>query len=296
MIKTNIKKIGGLLGWAAGGMGLVYGIISLINGCSKYDKSGYDTEGYDQEGYNRNGYNRQGRDRQGYDAAGFNREGFNRQGFDVDGYDRQGYDIDGYNRSGRDKRGFDRNGFDVDGFDRFGRDAEGYRRNGFGIDGFNREGFDYHGFDRDRYNNSGFDRAGKCRQYYSDRIEQLRERLDKAYKQLKNGQYCYAIYDARVVMEDALRLIVQHAQGNSETDDGILINLKVCEHKHLLEDNAFLDRLHDVRRICNSNGHELDAESDMSHNTVHFVIMQIRDLLDSAEKTLVTIQGGFMEG
>lgn len=89
-------------------------------------------------------------------------------------------------------------------------------------------------------------------------------------------------------MEDALRMIVQHAEGNNESDDRMLINLKICEHKHLLDDNDFWDRLHGVRHICNANGHELDAEEGMSHNKVHFVVMQIRDLLVSAEKTLVT--------
>lgn len=81
--------------------------------------------------------------------------------------------------------GLDRNGFDVDGFDRFGRDAEGYRRNGIELDGYNREGYDWQGYGRDRYNASGLGRAGHCRQYYSDHIKQLRDRLDEAYQQLQ---------------------------------------------------------------------------------------------------------------
>ena len=97
---------------------------------------------------------------------------------------------------------------------------------------------------------------------------------------------------ATIVMEDALRMIVHHSEGADDSDDRMLVNLKICEHKHLLDDNEFLDRLHGVRRICNANGHELDAEETMSHNKVHFVVMQIRDLLDSAEKTLVTVQYG----
>lgn len=290
MLRVNAKAIASVLGGAAGITGLAVGIGALIDACTKYDKDGYDAEGYDREGYSRTGYDHQGRDRQGYDSAGYNREGFNRLGFDVDGYDRQGFDADGYDCSGRDKRGYDRNGFDVDGFDRFGRDAEGYRRNGFGIDGFNREGYDWQGYGRDRYNASGLDRAGHCRQYYSDHIEQLRDRLDEAYQQLQRGEFRYAIYDARVVMEDALRMIVHHSEDADDSDDRMLVNLKICEHKHLLDDNEFLDRLHGVRRICNANGHELDAEETMSHNKVHFVVMQIRDLLDSAEKTLVTVQ------
>ncbi len=117
-------------------------------------------------------------------------------------------------------------------------------------------------------------------------IEQLRLRLDKAYLQLKNGEYCYAIYDSRVVMDETLRMLVHHEEG-TETDDRMLANLKICEKKGIFEDNTFLDRLHDVRRICNTNGHEYDAEDGLTHNKVHFVVMQTRDLLDIAEQTLV---------
>ena len=85
-------------------------------------------------------------------------------------------------------------------------------------------------------------------------------------------------------------MLVQHEDGCKETDDTMLVNLKICERRQLLKDSAFLDRLHGVRRICNSNGHELDAEDTMSHNKVHFVVMQIRDLLDEAEQTLVNNQ------
>lgn len=290
MFTINWKTVAKVLGGIAGITGIAVVADSLIEEVTKYDRDGYDADGFDRDGYDRSGYNQQGRDRQGYDAAGFNTDGFNRLGFDSEGFDRQGYGADGYDRSGRDRRGFDRDGFDIDGFDRFGRDAEGFRRNGYGLDGFNRDGYDWQGYGRDRYNAAGIDRAGHDRDYYSDHIDQLRGRLDEAYQQLKRGEYRYAVYDARVVMEDALRMIVQHAEGSNDSDDRMLINLKICERKHLLNDNEFLDRLHDVRRICNANGHELDAETGMSHNKVHFVVMQIRDLLDSAEQTLVTQQ------
>lgn len=283
MTTLNLKTIGYIFAGIAGATGLGLGIGVIIDSFGVYDKDGFDSNGYDQEGFNRNGFNRQG-----YDRQGFNRDGFNHLGLDVDGYDRQGFNRDGYDRNGRDKRGFDRDGLDIDGYDRFGRDAEGYRRNGFGSDGFNRAGFDWQGYGRDYYNISGIDRAGHCRQYYSDYLEQLRERLDDAYHQLQNGEFRYALYDARIVMDQALRMIVQHAEGAEDTDDRMLINLKKCENQHLLNDIAFLDRLHSVRRICNANGHELGTEDSMTHNKVHFVIMQIRDLLDSTECSLVT--------
>ena len=82
-------------------------------------------------------------------------------------------------------------------------------------------------------------------------------------------------------------MLVQHEEGCKDSDDTMLINLKICERKQLLSDSAFLDRLHGVRRICNSNGHELGAEDTLSHNKVYFVVMQIRDLLDVAEQSLV---------
>ena len=288
MFNLNLKTAGFILGGIAGVTGLTLAVQAIVDSLSGYNKNGYDADGYGRDGFNAAGFNRQGYDRQGHNVSGYDRDGFNSRGFDADGYDRQGFDINGFDRNGRDKRGFDRDGFDIDGFDRFGRDAEGYRRNGFGIDGFNRDGYDWQGYGRDRYNASGLDRAGRGRQYYSDHIDQLRERLDEAYQQLQRGEFRYAVYDARVVMEDALRMIVQHTEGSNDSDDRMLVNLKICERKHLLEDSEFLDRLHDVRRICNANGHEINAEDSLTHNKVHFVVMQIRDLLDSAEQTLVT--------
>lgn len=290
MISFGSKMVLGIAGGAVGIAGIAFGLAEIIKESSRYDRDGFDRDGFDRDGYNRSGFNRQGRDRQGYNAAGYNLEGFNRLGFDQDGFDRQGYDANGYDHTGRDKRGYDRDGFDADGYDRFGRDADGFRRNGFGLDGFNRAGLDWQGYGRDRYNDKGLDRAGHCRQYYSDQLEQLRLRLDEAYQQLKDGGYRYAVYDARVVMDEALRMLVQHEEGRKESDDTMLVNLKICERKQLLKDSAFLDRLHGVRRICNSNGHELDAEDTMSHNKVHFVVMQIRDLLDEAEQKLVNNQ------
>ena len=282
--KTVLATLGGLVGFA----GIVFGVNTLFDTCSPYDADGFDENGYDREDFNRNGYDRTGFNRNGFNSSGYNREGFNALGYNSDGYDRQDFDSNGYNRSGRDKCGFDRNGYDIDGYDRFGRDSEGYCRNGIGLDGYNRDGYDWQGFGRDKYNINGIDRAGHGRQYYAEHIAQLRERLDEAYKQLQSGEFRYAIYDARIVMEQALRMIVQHTEGTDDTDDRMLVNLKICERKHLVSDNEFLDRLHGVRRICNANGHELDAEDTMTHNKVHFVVMQIRDLLDSAENTLVT--------
>ena len=231
-------------------------------------------------------------DRPWYDTDGFGQDGFNREGFDRDGYDRQGFDAEGYDRSGRDKRGFDRDGFDPEGFDRYGRDSEGYNRSGFGIDGFNRDGVDRQGYRRDGYDSDGTDRAGNCREYYSGYISRLRERLDDAHAQLRDGGFRYALYDARVTLEEALRLLVQHARGDDISDDRLLTCLKICEQQGLIPDTEFLNRLHDVRRICNCNGHEVNAEENMTFNKVYFVIMQVRDLLDYTKKHLLPVQEG----
>jgi len=197
------------------------------------------------------------------------------------------YDSEGYDKQGYDRSGFNCQGYNLEGYDIFGYDIEGYHRNGYARDGFNRDGMNRQGYGRDKYNRFGLDPAGHCWQFYSDHLEQLRSRLDDAYQQMKQKKYRYAIYDARVVMEETLKLVVEHSEGHDETGDTMLENLKICENKQLLgEDSEFLNKLHEVRRICNANGHELDAEKTETHSKVHFVMMQIRALLDLAKCSL----------
>lgn len=198
------------------------------------------------------------------------------------------YDKDGFDAQGFDRNGFDRCGFNSEGYDRFGRDKDGYYKNGFARDGFNREGYDHQGFGRDRYNCSGVDRAGCCRQFYASYIEQLRDRHSQAFQQMQYRKYRYALHDARVVLEEALKLLVQHVGGQAELGDNILANLKICERKQLL-DIEFIDRLHGARKICNINGHEFGADEQLTHNKVYFVIMQVRDLLNEVENLLVNV-------
>lgn len=198
-------------------------------------------------------------------------------------YGRDGYDINGY-----DKTGFNRDGYDAEGYDRKGYDAEGYNRNGFNANGYNRLGFDRHGFDHSQYNASGVDRAGLNKEYYSAIFIKLRSRIGDAYRKMKGHEYRYALQDARTVLEETVRLLVQHSAGTTAVEDNLLANLKKCEKKGLLgSDSEFIDRLHSVRKICNYNGHDIDAEEEMSHDTVHFVVMQTRALLDFAEKALL---------
>ena len=138
------------------------------------------------------------------------------------------------------------------------------------------------------YNSSGLDRAGHCRQYYCEYLMQLDSRLDEAYDELQNGRCKYAIFDARVVMDELLRLLISHVEGYSDFGDKMLINLKKCECNSLIgDDSEFIDRLHSVRKICNANEHEYDSGDEMSHNKVHFVIRQVKDLLNISENILV---------
>ena len=116
----------------------------------------------------------------------------------------------------------------------------------------------------------------------------MRFRLDEAYQQLQQGKFRYALYDARTVLEEILRLIVQHTNGVTDGDDTIFENMKICERKRLLSNDVeLMTRLHDVRHICNFNEHEFMAEEKMNHGKVHFVIMQIKNLLNIAEEVLV---------
>ena len=207
--------------------------------------------------------------------------------YDEDGYDRHGYDLDGFDKFGRNQKGYDRDGYDKDGYNSRGLDKEGFNRKGYGIDGFNRQGYDRQGYGRDKYNIKGLDRANKTRDDYSSLITRLNVRLDEAHQQLRQNNYRYAVQDARLVMEEILHAIIQHDQGHNDIDDSMLKNLRICEKKGLIN-NETLRRLHSIRRIGNENGHELDAEDSLTYNKVHFVIKEVRDLLEFAEQFLIS--------
>lgn len=269
--KSIILATGGLLGT----IGIGVGLYSLFNNSPVYDMYGYDSNGYDRDGYNRNGYDKNGRDRNGFNQLGYDKRGYDHQGFDHNGYDKKGYNILGY---------------DSEGFDRHGMDIEGYYRSGYNSQGFNRDGYDKKGYNCNHYNKSGIDRAGYDNLFYEEHLVLLRNRLNDAYERLQHEEYRYSLFDARTVMEEALRLLVIHCIGLEHSNDNMLAYLRICESKNLInDDNSFIDRLHGVRRICNINGHEFDAEANMSHSQVHFVIMQVRDLLNTIENILLMV-------
>lgn len=287
MFKLDRKTAVGTAAGAIIGTVVVIGIDKLIENLTRFDAYGFDKAGFDRDGFDRYGFNADGYNRSGYDIDGFDRHGYDELGFDCEGFDHQGFTADGYNRDGRDRRGFNRDGYDAEGFDRYGRDVEGYYRSGYDRDGFNREGFDRQGYGRDFYSETGFDRAGRNADNYVDYLGKLYLRLRDAQRQMEIGAFRYAVNDARLVMEEALRLVVEHAGGTDNTGDGMLENLKICENKGLLSvEPVFIDRLHGVRHICNEVTHELSASDRLTHQKTYFVIMQTRDLLKSAETTL----------
>lgn len=290
MIKVDGKTAALLIGGITGIVLLELGISDLVDKLSRYDKDGFDKNGFTREGYDKTGYSRAGFDRHGFDKEGFNSSGYNSLGYNREGYNKQGYDAEGFNALGIDKSGWDHSGFDREGYDRCGRDAEGYDRSGFARDGFNRNGYDWEGYGRDKYNSTGVDRVGNTRQNYTDSLVRLHGLQGVAYRKLKSGEYEYALFEARRILEEILKLVVGHSIGTDRLGDGILENLKICERKKLLgEDDAFIDKLHSVRKICNTNIHKLSYAENITHNQVHFVVVQIRDLLDISRDYLLAV-------
>lgn len=195
-------------------------------------------------------------DSEGYDPDGYDRKGYNRQGFNREGYDRSGYNLEGFNIKG----------FDRSGYDQFG---------------FNSKGLDKDGFDK-----SGSDKLGLSRTDYQKRLELLLKRWRKAYSQMESGEFEYALYDSRLVMEETLRLIVFHHIGGRLRDDSSLNLLRYCQKNKYLDDDM-IDRLHDVRKSGNVNNHDLLSGQSISPKKIYFVLMQVRDLLTEAKQLLV---------
>ena len=104
---------------------------------------------------------------------------------------------------------------------------------------------------------------------------------------MEEREFRYALFDSRVVFDETLRLLVQHYEGITNSEDSMLNNLKTCEYKHLFTDIEFINRLHCVRIICNDNNHKIKSEESLTQNKVYFVIMQVRDLLIEAEEILL---------
>lgn len=279
-------RAGGMLIGAAIGTLFTIGADAIYKYATRYDKDGFDKDGYDKDGVDRDGYHRDGYNDSGFDRSGFDRDGFDKKGYDKDGYNRQGFDRDGFDRHGRDRRGFDRNGRNEAGFDRRGYDIEGYNKYGFAEDGFNREGLDRDGYDRNGYNVAGIDRNGKCKEFYEQCFAQLHIYLDKAFSQLKNGELAYALYEARRVLEETLEQYIKHYFSESKMGKTPEENIDICLRKKLLGEDL-IKSLHNARRQCNKDPHEIDARENLDYKTAWTVLLQVESFLEIAECDLI---------
>lgn len=269
----NLKNLSLILLGVAGTSGIIYGIDSFSNTKKA-------TDSVSDNNIKLSKHNTLSDDEQSTDSKHSITESKNEQSQPI-------YDSEGYDKDGRDKYGFDRNGYDRSGFNMYGIDHDGFNRKGFDKDGYNREGLDRQGFSRNKYNAFGVDRAGHCHEYYEEYLSLLNNRLEDAYQKMEEREFRYALFDSRVVFDETLRLLVQHYEGITNSEDSMLSNLKTCEYKHLFTDIEFINRLHGVRIICNDNNHKIKSEESLTQNKVYFVIMQVRDLLIEAEEILL---------
>lgn len=66
------------------------------------------------------------------------------------------------------------------------------------------------------------------------------------------------------------------------------MNMKICERKKLLgSDKDFISRLYEVYHICRCEKQRFNKGKYINHRKVHFVIMQIKDLLNFVEKEII---------
>lgn len=123
------------------------------------------------------------------------------------------------------------------------------------------------------------------KKYYAENIKELRYLLDEAY--LQQGQFRYAICDADSVMRQTIKIMLQYKNGGYVLDD-LLMNMKICERKKLFgADKDFISRLYEVYHICECDGREFNKGEYLNHRKVHFVIMQLKDLLNFVEGEMI---------
>ena len=122
---------------------------------------------------------------------------------------------------------------------------------------------------------------------YEEYMELLKHHYDKAVEQMELGNFNYALYEIRLIIEVSLRLLISHKKGIDEVHDRMCVNLKICEHTNLL-DQSLINRLHRARKICNANGHELVLMSDPSLSEVEYAIEQAKSLIVETTNILST--------
>lgn len=124
------------------------------------------------------------------------------------------------------------------------------------------------------------------KEWKSNDIRKLRYQLDRAYQQMQQGQYFYAIYDAKNVMSEAIKILLRY-KNRGYTMDDLLMNIKICERKKLLgTDKYFISRLYEVYHICECKEQIFNKEKYINYRKVHFAIMQLKDLLNFVEREI----------
>lgn len=119
-------------------------------------------------------------------------------------------------------------------------------------------------------------------------LKKLRYRLDWAYQQMQKGQFHCALYDAGIVMGEAVEMILR-CKNNGHTSDNLLENMKICQRRKLFGvDKGFVNRLYDVYHICKCDGREDGQGQSVRRRKVYFAIMQLKDLLNLIERNIIS--------
>lgn len=118
------------------------------------------------------------------------------------------------------------------------------------------------------------------------KIKLFRYQLDEAYQEMQKGQFQAALQKADKVMNEIVKMIIQHEYGIGYTLDNISVNIKICEREQLLGKNKlFVKRLYKVYFICGR--YKVNGAETITRRKVYFVIMQIKDLINLAENLIV---------
>lgn len=129
-------------------------------------------------------------------------------------------------------------------------------------------------------NDLDFDRKNELLPFETKELHYF---MKKAQENYEEGNYRYALFDARLVLQNALKLYLD--KNNCEIkDDRTVKYLVACEDNNLL-DEEFASKLHKARRMCNVNSHDLICDDATQENT-NYAIVQINDLLKFIDEFL----------
>ena len=134
-----------------------------------------------------------------------------------------------------------------------------------------------------RYDEMGLDQAGFSRKFYQTVLDRSIDRICDAGRQMKAGNYQYAVFDSRSVAESAVKFLLRH---NGFETDRFEDDIELCR-SHSLITNSMADKLHGVRLLGNFNGHCMYAPSNLTHEKAFFSIMQTLELLSEMEIQLI---------